>query len=148
MSRTGADASVTAVVADTVNCGVVDDGSVVHVVDVCNIHVAHGTVVVELSVLPASTLIPITVVAIAVTDATVETNLLAPVAVVENIPVAAPAPIGRSPEQSGFRSHDPCSRHPVVAVVIAGVSPIAWCPDVALAREQRLLIHGQFWRSE
>src|ERR1700758_4314604 len=112
---TGADSTVAAVVADAVDrCGVVDHCRVVDVVNVGDIHVVHRTVVVELSVLPASALIAVTEISVSVTDAAIKTYLLTPVAVVENISVAAPTPIGRSPEQTGFRSHDPCARHPVV----------------------------------
>ena len=147
-SWTRADATVTTVVADKVDCGVVDHRRVVPVVNVGDIHVAYRTVVVELPVLPASTLITVTVISVAVTDAAIEADLLAPVAVVENISVAAPTPIGRSSEQSRFGSHDPCAWHPVVTIVVAGVSPVPGCPDVAFAGDQRLLVDGQFRRGE
>jgi hypothetical protein len=95
---TRADPTIPAVVADAVDGGVVDDRRVVDIVDVGDIHIARRTVVVELPVLPASPLITVTVISIAVTDATVKAYLLAPVSVVENISVAAPTPIGGSPE--------------------------------------------------
>jgi hypothetical protein len=69
-----ADATVATVVADAVDCGVVDHSRVVHVVNIGDIHVAHRTVVVELPVLPTSALIAITVVSVAVTDAALETT--------------------------------------------------------------------------
>src|SRR5579884_195350 len=90
---TGVDSAIATVIANTVDCcAVVDHGRVVYVVNIGDIHVVHRTVVVKLPILPAPTLISVTVVSIAITDAAVETNLLAPVAVVENISLAAPAP--------------------------------------------------------
>src|SRR5581483_2430612 len=143
------DSAIAAVVADTVHgSGVIDDRRVVNVANGRHIYIAGRAVVVELSVLPASALIAFTVVAVTTTDTAIEAYLLAPVALMEGITVAAPAPISGSPEQARLRSHNPCARNPIVAVIIAGVSPISGSPDVARSGEQRLLIGGQFRRSE
>jgi hypothetical protein len=145
---TGADSPVTAVIADAVDCGVVDHGRVIDVVNVGDIHVAHGTVVIKLSALPTSTLITVTEVSVAVTDSAIEAHLLAPITVVEDVSVAAPSPIGWSPEQSRFRSHDPRARHPVVAFVSVGVGPVPRCPKITIAGTEWLLVDRQLWRGE
>jgi hypothetical protein len=146
--RTRSDATIAAVVADPVHCGVVDHGGVVYVVNVCDIHVVHRTVVVELSVLPAAALITLTKVSVSIADSAIETDLRPPVALIEDVAIAAPTPVGWSPEQAGFRRHHPRAWHPVVIVVIVGVSPVAWGPEITLARTKRLLIDGEFWRGE
>ena len=146
--RTRSDATIAAVVADPVHRGVVDDGGVVNVVNVCDVHVVHRTVVVELSVLPPAALITLTKVSVAITDSAIKTDLLAPVALIEDVAIAAPTPVGWSPEQAGFRSHHPRTWHPVVIVVIVGVSPVAGGPEITLPRTKRLLIDREFWRSK
>src|SRR5579864_8527768 len=144
--RTRADPTIAAVVADPIHGGVVDHRRVVDVVNVGDVHVVHRAVVVKLSALPMSTLVALSEVSVTVTDSTVETHLLTPVAIVEDKSVAAPTPIGWSPEQAGFRSHHPCTRHPVVIVV--GVSPVPRCPEITVAGTKRLLIDGQFRRGK
>jgi hypothetical protein len=55
-----------------------------------------------------------------------------------------PTPIGWSPEQAVFWSHDPCTRYPVV--VIFPVSPVPRGPEITIAGTKGLLVHGQFRR--
>src|SRR5579871_3847207 len=105
------DAAVAAVVADAVDRRAIDHRRVVHVVNVGDVHVVHRTVVVKLPVLPPSALVAIPEVAIAVTDASVETDLLTPIAVVKDKPISAPTPVRRSPEQTWLWRHDPCAWH-------------------------------------
>src|SRR5271157_4432486 len=145
---TPVDPTAAAVVTDPVHRGVVDHRGVVNVVDVADVDVVHRTVVVKLSVLPTSTFIALAKVSVAVTDPAVETYLRTPVAIIEDISVAAPTPIGWSPEQTGFRSHYPCPRHPVVIVEVIGVSPVPRCPEITIAGTERLLVDGKFRRSE
>jgi hypothetical protein len=138
--RTGINPTITAVVAHSVHGRVVDHRAVVNVVNVGDIHVVRRTVVVKLSVLPTSTFIALTKVSVAVTDPAVETYMRTPVAIIENISVVVPTPIARSPEETDFRSHDPCTRYPVV--VVLGVSPVPRRPDITIAGDGRLLVHG------
>src|SRR5579864_2359822 len=146
--RTGVNPTIAAVIADAVHRSVVDHRGVVNVVDVGDVHVVHRTVVVKLSVLPTPTFIALAKISVAVIDPAIETYLRTPVAVVEDISVAAPTPIGWSPEQARFRSHHPCPRHPVVIVEIVSVSPVPGCPEIALAGTKRLLVDGEFRRGE
>jgi len=146
--RTRSDATIAAVVADPVHRGVVDDGGVVNVVNVCDVHVAHRTVVIKLPVLPTAALVALSEVSVAVTDSAVKTYLLSPVAIVEHVSVAAPTPIGWSPKQAGLRRHHPRTWHPVVIVVIISVSPVAGGPEITLAGTKRLLVDREFRRGE
>lgn len=141
---TGTDSSVSTVVADAVDRSVVDDRGVIDVVNVGDIHIVHRAVVVELSALPASALVAVTVISIAVTDSAIEADLLAPISVVENKSVAAPTPVRWSPEQTGFRCHDPRAWHPVITVVVTGIGPIPGCPKITIAGTKGLLVDRQF----
>ena len=97
LGRTSVNTTCAAVVTDPVHCRTVDDRRVVNVVNVGDVHVVHRTVVVKLSVLPTSAFIAGSTVAVTVVHATVEADLLAPVAAIPGVGVAAPAPITRSP---------------------------------------------------
>ncbi len=109
-----------------VHRGFVDYGFIVNIVDVCDIHVVHGTVVVEGIVVPISSFIADTAVAEAVVDTTVEADLRTPVAFIPSESVAAPTPIARGPEQANGGGLDPGTRHPEVAFI--PVRPVAGCP--------------------
>src|ERR1039457_2192678 len=117
---TRVDSALASVEADAVHCSTVDHRCVVNVVNIGDADIAHGTVVIKLSALPTSTLITLTKVSVAITDPAIETYLRAPVAIIENVSVAAPTPISRGPEQTDFGSHYPRSRHPVVIVEVIG----------------------------
>src|SRR5208337_4264057 len=145
---TRADPTIAAVEADTAHRGAVDHRGVVDVVNFSDVHVVHRTVVEKVSVVPTSTLVPFAEVSVAVTDPAIETDMWTPVAVVEDVSVASPTPISRGPEQTGFRSHHPCPRHPVVIVEIVGVSPVSRRPEMTVARTKRLLVYRQFRRGE
>src|SRR5580692_1573018 len=145
--RTPVNAATAAVVADP-GLVVVDDRRVVHIVNVGDVHVVDRTVVEEVSVLPASAFITIAKISVTVTDSAVEADVQSPVAFIEGIAVAAPAPIAGSPEKIGLGSHHPCARHPVVPCVSVGVGPISGRPEITVARTKRLLVRGQFRRGQ
>src|SRR5579863_6210360 len=107
--------TISAVIADVVVRSVVDDGLVIDVVNVGDIHIIHRAVVIEASVSPISALIADATVTKAVVNATVEADVRTPVAIVPGISIVAPAPISGSPEQANLGSHHPRSRHPEVA---------------------------------
>src|SRR3984893_5287678 len=134
-----ADPTRSAVVADPVHPGAVDHCGVVNVVNHSDVHVVHRTVVEKVSVIPTSTFIAFAVVTVAVTNPAIETDVLTPVAIVEDISVAAPTPIGWSPQETDFRSHHPRTRHPVVIVV--GISPVSGCPEITIAGTKGLLVN-------
>ncbi len=144
--RASVNSTGTAVVADMVHCGIVDYGGVVNVVNVGDVHIVRRAVVVKLSILPASTLIADTAVAIAVVYPAVEADLLTPVAAVPGEGAAAPTPIAGSPEQPNGGRLDPRTRHPEVAFTT--VSPIAGGPQVAGVGGHGLHVHGKCRRSD
>src|SRR5262249_25332703 len=134
-------AARTAVIADPVDGRVVDDGGVVDVVDVGDIHVVYGAIVEKASVLPASAFVAFTEVSEAIDDPTIETDAGTPIAFMKDVSVAAPTPPGRSPKQSRFRCEHPRARHPIISII--AVSPVSGRPDVALSGTRRLFIDRQ-----
>ncbi len=91
-SRTGGNSAVAAVIADSI-LGAIHNGCVVNVVDLGDIYVVNGAVVKEVSVVPAAALVAFTKISKPVVDAAVKTYLRSPITIVEDEPVAAPAPI-------------------------------------------------------
>src|SRR5580704_12280671 len=157
--RTRGDSTCATVIADAVHCRIVDHRGVISVVNVGNIHVVDRSVVLELSVVPAATLITFTAVTETIIDPAIETDLRTPIAFIESksapapAPIAfiesksapAPAPIAWSPEKAGLRSHNPGTWHKEVTAV--AVSPVARCPKITLGRDGRLLVHRQRGRA-
>jgi hypothetical protein len=143
--RSSRDSTLTSVVTYVVHGDVADDDRlVVDVPNICN--VVYGSVVKEDPTIPVTSLIAKTRVAETVVDAAVESDARAPVALMINEHAIAPSPITRSPQESGLRYQDPRPRHPEISIIT--VSPVSGCPDVALARANRLHIHGQRRRSD
>src|SRR5712692_3094343 len=141
--RTRADPAIAPVVADP-RYRPIDHRGVVDVVDDGDVHVVHRSVVEKPVVIPTSALVALAKVSIAVIDSAIESDLRTPVAVIEDKSVAAPTPIGWSPQEADLRRHHPSPRHPVVIVV--GVSPVSGRPKITIPRTKRLLIDRQFRR--
>src|SRR5450631_1682332 len=137
-----AHSSASAVIADASDVDVVDDGLLVHVVNLNGIYIINIAVVVEVATSPVATLITAAAVTVAVVDAAVESNLRAPVAGVPLIETAAPSPISGSPKTANKGGHDPRSGNPVIAAVL-GVSPIAGCPNISGGGAQWLTVNRQ-----
>src|SRR5467141_1327524 len=141
--RTCIDTTAAAVVADAIHGPVVDHGRVVNVVNVGYVHVVHRTVVEKPVVLPTPAFVAIPKIPETIIDRAVETDSRTPIAFMEQKSVAAPAPITRCPEETGFRRQYPCAGHPVVISVVVIVGPVTGRPDVTLGRAKGLLVHGQ-----
>src|ERR1019366_373177 len=144
---TRADSAVATVVADVAHI-VVHHAGVINIVDVGDVHVVHGTVVKKVSAVPTPAFVTLTEIAEAVIDPAVEAYVRTPVAVIENKSVASPTPIGWSPQETDFRRHHPCARHPVVIADVVIVGPVARCPEITVPRTKRLLIDRQGGRAE
>ncbi len=143
-SGAGPDPTLAAVVTHPIHIGgVVHYCRVVNVVNVGDVHVRYREVIEEASVIPPPAFEAFSEVSIAVTDAAVKPDMRAPVAVVEGVASIHPRPIRWSPQIAHFRCHDPCSGHPVVVAVVIAPGPVAWCPDIAIAGTERLLVNGQ-----
>src|SRR5208282_1430189 len=145
--RTRADSTIASVVAD-VALVVVRHVGVVNVVDVSDVHVAHGAVVEEVSIIPTPAFKTDTEITEAVIDPAVEAYVRPPVAVIEDKSVAAPAPIGWCPQEADFRRHHPSARHPVVIADIVIVGPVTGRPEITVPWAERLLIDRQRGRAD
>src|SRR5579864_8934776 len=137
---TGIDSAAATVVADAVDGDVIDDGLVVNV-NVGDVDVVHGAVVVEMAVPPVSAFIAVAEVSEAIIDSAIKADVWAPVSRMPDIHTATPTPVAGSPEHTHGGRRDPGARHPVVA--IGTVGPIAGRPDIAVAGARGLRVHGQ-----
>jgi len=72
------DATIAAIVAHA-SCIIFDNGGVVGVVDDRFVHTIHGSVVEEVPVVPAATLVTAPAVAVAIVNAAVKSNMFAPI---------------------------------------------------------------------
>lgn len=137
------NSTIATVVADAVHPLIYS--CVVSVVDDVVVHVIYCRVVEEMPVVPAPAFITVTEVTVAVVNTAIETYGRAPIARIENIAVAAPAPIARSPKETDLWSQHPCARHPVIFTI---PSPIPWRPNITVARANRLIVNGQLRRRD
>jgi hypothetical protein len=119
---------------------IVDDGLVIHVVNIGDVHIRHRPVVEEAIVIPSSALETITEITEPVVDAAIETDLRSPIALMKKEHTPLPAPPRRGPQEAYFRSQNPGARHPKIVSVVVIPRPITWRPYVALAGAKRLLI--------
>jgi len=140
------------VVADTINCSVVDGdvvdhrvgyGAVIHV-NIPDVHIVDGPVIVETISVPVAALITDADVTESIVNAAVVADMSAPKAVVVAIPAADEPPISRRPQEADDRRLRPDARHPVVT--LGSIAPISWGPDIAFARAFRLRILRERWR--
>src|SRR5664280_1426705 len=138
--RLASDAS-RPVVTGAVHRGVVD-GAVIHV-NVGDIHIVDGTVIVETVSAPIPALIAGADVAESIVNAAVVADILAPKAVVVAIHAAEQSPISRRPQEAHLRRPRPGAGHPVVA--LRSVAPISGRPQIAIAGAWRLRIFRQRW---
>jgi len=142
-SRPGPQAACAAVIADTVCAHVIDDRLCVRVADDGAVHVHDRGVVVEIAALPISTGEAGADVAESVVDATVKSDIWAPVTGVPEKGAVVPAPVSRCPQEANFRRFSPGSRNPVIVVIIGVPSPIAGRPQIAFAGTDGLGVHRQ-----
>src|SRR6202789_4215269 len=134
--------SIASVEAHPVHRDVID-GRVVNVVDIGDVHIGDGAVIVKVSVIPATARKTHAEIAESIVDPTVKSYGRSPEALVENKRVAAPTPPARGPEEPDFGRHYPGARHPVVIADIVIPIPVSRRPDVAIAWANWLLIHRQ-----
>ena len=132
--------AISAVIAHVVVRSVVDDGLVIDIMNVRDVHVIHRTVVIEGSVSPISALIVGPTVTEAVVNASVKANVRTLIAAIPRVGVVAPTPIAGRPEQASFRRHHPRNLDPKVAFI--SISPVAGRPQIAVSRGHRLGVHG------
>src|SRR5580704_14888908 len=141
------DATVPAVVTDTVRIVVFDPG-VVNVMNFVDVHVVHGAVVVKVVTIPAAAFITVAEIAESIIDAAIPADVRAPITFMEEIAAIAPSPVAGCPEEANFRSFDPGSGNPVIIISIGIPSPVSGGPDIAVTRTDGLFINGNGRRSE
>jgi hypothetical protein len=100
--RTRGYSALSAVVGN-VRVIVHDDGLVIDIGDVGDIHVGHRTVVEEFAAAPFAAREAFAEVSEAVIDAAVESNVRAPIADVPNIEAVVPTPVSWGPQKAYFR---------------------------------------------
>lgn len=137
----GGDATGTAVVAHALCVGFDGSRLLIGVVDVADVHLGDGAVVVVVIASPVAAHEAVAEVAVAVGDAAVEADVGAPVAGMPPPKTSSPAPIARRPEDADGRGEDPGARDPVIAV--RPVGPVARGPDIAGAGAEGLGVIGE-----
>src|ERR1700728_3519709 len=133
-----------AIVTNVASCP--REASHVSVLNHRDVHVIHGLVVVEGSVIPIAAPIADTTVAEAIVDPSVETDSWTPVARLPDVAATRPPPITGSPQQPDSGRLDPCARYPVVAC--RTISPVSGRPQITTLRAARLRVCDEFGRSD
>ena len=144
-SRVGS--TIAAVVADAIHARIVDDRLVVRVMNDGGVYVHDRGVVKEVAASPVSALKASAHVSESIKNATVEADLVSPIASVPDVNAVAPSPISRSPQETDFGRENPRARHPVVVTIGIVPSPIAGRPEIAFTRTDGLYVNRQKRRS-
>ena len=122
---------------------------VVDRVDVHAAEIGHGLVVIERAPAPIAAIIAMAAIAVSVIDATVKAHRRAPIAGVEGIDAAHPAPPRRGPQQAHGRWSGPYAGHPVIAATHLVPAPEARRPGIAIGRHRWLHFGLQRgWRAD
>ena len=148
-SRVCRNSSLAAVIADAINRRtIVDDRGVVDVVNRGDVYIGDRAIVEEPSVIPTSAFEAFSGITKTIVDSAIETDMGAPIAVIENIMSFVPGPVRWRPEIAGFRGRYPGAWNPVIVAFVITPRPIAGRPNVTLAGAERLLVDGKRWRAE
>jgi len=114
-------------------------------VNIRDVDVVHGAVVLEAIAAPVTALIPAATVSKTVVNPAVVTDIPAPVSAEEEVMPTAITPVSRRPERTLIRRHRPSTRHPVIAH--RSPRPVARRPEISIARQRRLHVIRQLrWR--
>ena len=105
-----------------------------------------AAVVPEVSAAPVSAVEAYAEVAEAIVDAAVVADGGTPVAGVPEVAAGSIAPVTGSPEGAYIGREDPGPVHPFIS--LAGPSPVARSPDVAIAGHDRLCVDGDWGRGD
>ena len=141
--RPGIDAAPATIVADPVDRRIVDHGLIIDGVDADVGDIVDRAVIVELVAFPVTALITVAAVAIAIVHAAVKADVRPPVAIIEDIAAADPAPVRRGPQDADAGRLDPGARHPVIVIDARVPGPVARGPHIARRGDRRLDIDRQ-----
>jgi hypothetical protein len=132
---------------------IIDDGRVPHdclvhigVVNDGPIHAHHSSVVREAVSAPLAAGKADAHVTEAIVDTAVIADVLAPVAVMEEVMSAFKAPVGGRPEVARLGSRHPGAGNPVITVL--AVRPVAGGPEVAVFGAGWLFVNGEHGRGD
>jgi hypothetical protein len=113
--------------------------------DVADVHVVDGTVIVEAISIPVPALIAGADVAESIVNAAVVTDVPAPESIVVAVSATGNSPVARRPQITRLGRPRPCARYPVIA--LRRIAPISGRPQIAIAGTFRLRIFRQLWGS-
>jgi hypothetical protein len=116
------------------------DVLVINIANVNYIDVRNFAVIEEMVSLPTTSPEAIAEISEAIVDTAVESNMRSPPTRMEDIESPIPTPPGRSPEIADLWSLYPCTRYPIVALLVRVPRPVPRGPHVTIAGTQRLLI--------
>src|SRR5207302_5070487 len=105
-----------------------------------HVYISDRAVVIEAITVPAAADVAEAEVSEAISNPAIESDLRAPIAVIENEGIVGPSPVWRRPQVTDFWSEYPGARHPVIILVVVVPSPIARRPDITLAGAKRLIV--------
>jgi hypothetical protein len=117
------------------------DSAVVDMRDAANVYAVDGPIVVEVVAIPVAAVITEAGVAVAVVNASVEADVQAPEAAMEEIAAVIEAPVSGSPEGSVVGWSAPDTGDPVVTG--GGPAPIAGSPEVVGLGGLGLFVFGE-----
>src|ERR1700733_2128462 len=147
-SGLGANAAIAAIEADSRYADVVHDRFVVDIGEVHGTDVDGRAVIEKMSALPITALVASAAIAETIVHAAVESDLGSPVSGVPNEYGAVGCPISRRPQIAGLRCFNPRTGHPVIILDVITPGPVARRPDITVSGKRRLIIDGQFGRSD
>src|ERR1700733_243019 len=124
------------------------DPFVVDVVNLRHVYIVDCRVVVEMIVVPTSSVVTMAEIAEAIVNSAVEPDPQAPIAFIEDVSSVAPTPVRRRAQIPHFGRQHPRSRHPVVTAAIVGPSPAARRPNISVAGTNGLSVNRNFRRRD
>ena len=129
-----ADVVVGISVADhcTVNVGIVDDG---------RIDVPNRCIILEVIAFPSAAGEARSVIAVAIVDTSVESNVGTPITAVPTIVAVRKSPVTRGPIVSRLGNLHPSAGHPEITVISVG--PVAGIPKISFLRTRWLLVNDK-----
>lgn len=124
----------------------VDHRGVINVVDHRGIHVCDRAVIKIFAAAPVAAVEAHAWISETVVNPSIKTNRRSPISRMPKVEAFIERPVSRSPQKTDLRRKYPRAGNPEVTVV--AIRPIAWLPDVAGSRTDRLLVHRQDWRGK
>jgi hypothetical protein len=116
----------------TVNIGVVDDR---------RIHLPNRFIIMKGTALPPAAMETRSIIAEAIVDTAIESNVVTPITAVPDIGTVGKTPVTGSPQVARFRHFNPDARNPEITVV--SISPVARGPIISILRARWLFVDDE-----